>query len=170
MGDFQFKKMNNQGGVHWNSDNSGGKPHYDDNFSSLSFNSDEESLCIPVEAEHISYDEELCRTVDSACKALYKNWDGKLFMDTHKKGHDHNQSVDIIHLLNSHGNNSQQSYFDLKKFNVTNGFKSDDFSLLCKELCNKGISNGYMLVKNGTCLRKIDGTFLIMNGKAISQN
>jgi len=64
MGDFQFKKMNNQGGVHWNSDNSGGKPlcirgkpHYDDNFSSLSFNSDEESLCIPVKAEHISYDE-----------------------------------------------------------------------------------------------------------------
>jgi len=58
-------------------------------------------------------------------------------MDMHKKGHDHNQSVDIIHLLNIHGIKSQQSYFDLKKFKVTNGFKSYILSLLCKELCNK---------------------------------
>jgi len=72
-------------------------------------------------------------------------------MDMHKKGHDNNQSVDIIHLLNSPGNKAQQTYFHLKKFKVANGFKSDNFSLLCKELCNKGISNGYMLVKNGTC-------------------
>jgi len=82
-------------------------------------------------------------------------------MDMHKKGHDHNQSVDIIHLLNSRGNKSQQSYFDLKKFKVTNGFESDNFSLLCKELCNKGISNGYMLVKNGTCQRKLMTFFLL---------
>jgi len=59
MGDYPFKKMNNQGNVHWNSDNSvgkslciRGKPHYGDNFGSLSFNSDEESLyMIPVETE-----------------------------------------------------------------------------------------------------------------------
>jgi len=97
--------MNNHDSVYWNSDIGGGKPlcirgkpHYGDNFSSLSFNSDEESLCIPVKTEHISYDEEFCGTVDSACKALHKNWDGELFMDMHKKGYDHNQSVDIIHL------------------------------------------------------------------------
>ena len=61
MGDYHFKMMmNNQGSVHWNSDNGGGKllcirgkPHYGDNFSSLSFNHDEESLYIPVKTEHI---------------------------------------------------------------------------------------------------------------------
>jgi len=80
MGDFQFKKMNNQGSVHWRSDNSGGKPlcirgkpHYDDNFSSLCFNSDKESLYIPVETEHISHDEELCMqyTINDPAQLVY---------------------------------------------------------------------------------------------------
>jgi len=101
--------------------------------------------------------------VDSSCRTLYGSWESEIIMDLEilsSEGIDARKD-DVLKYINKKSNkvngvtSKRIIYFNTVKYKVgSEGFQSDGFKDLCRDLGNKALSSGFYLIKNGFKKRK----------------
>jgi len=122
------------------------------------------SISNPKESFSLIQDiKSLQNCVDSSCRTLYGSWESKIIMDleiSSSEGIDARKD-DVLKYINKKSNKvngvtgNSIIYFNTVKYKVgSEGFQSDGFKDLCRDLGNKALSSGFYLIKNGFKKRK----------------